>query len=47
MVIRTARANLKHCEVPVETVYYDEAKGVTIVDAANILFDVFRWKIKL
>lgn len=47
MVARTAKSNLKHCEVPVETVYYDEVKGVTILDAINILFDVLRWRIRL
>jgi len=47
MAARTAKSGLKHCEVPVETVYYDEVKGVTILDAINILFDVLRWRIKL
>lgn len=47
MVVRTANSGLKHCELPVETVYYDDVKGVTILDAINILFDVFRWRIKL
>jgi len=47
MVIRTARSGLKHCELPVETVYYDEVKGVTILNAINILFDVVRWRIRL
>lgn len=47
MAARTAKSGLKHCEVPVETVYYDEVKGVTILDAISILFDVFRWRIIL
>jgi hypothetical protein len=47
MVVRTANSGLKHCELPVETVYYDEVKGVTILDAINILFDVMRWRIKI
>ena len=47
MVARTANSGLKHCELPVETVYYDEVKGVTILDAINILFDVMRWRIKI
>jgi glycosyltransferase involved in cell wall biosynthesis len=47
MAARTAKSELKHCEVPVETVYYDEVKGVTILDAINILFDVLRWRIRL
>lgn len=45
MIIKTGQLGLKHCEVPVETVYYDQFKGVTILDAVAILFSVFKWKI--
>jgi len=44
MVIRTAKTELKYCEVPVSTLYFDEYKGVTLLDAINVFFDVFRWK---
>lgn len=44
MVIKTGKYGLKHCEVQVETVYLDSVKGVTVMDALNILFDVFRWR---
>lgn len=44
MVIRAGKFGLKYCEVPVETVYYDKFKGVTIVDALGILFNVFKWR---
>jgi len=47
MAIKTGKYGLKHCEVPVQTIYYDSVKGVTILDAFNILFDVIRWRIKL
>ncbi len=47
MAIKTGKYGLKHCEVPVQTVYYDNVKGVTILDAFNILFDVIRWRVKL
>jgi glycosyltransferase involved in cell wall biosynthesis len=47
MVVRTAKSGLKYCEVPVQTVYYDDVKGVTILDALNVFFDVLRWRIKL
>ncbi|MBU0572827.1 glycosyltransferase family 2 protein [Patescibacteria group bacterium] len=47
MAARTAKSGLKYCEAPVETVYYDEVKGVTILDAISILFDVLRWRIRL
>lgn len=45
MVIKTAKCKLKYCEVPVGTVYYDKFKGVTILDAVNILFSVLKWRI--
>lgn len=45
MVIKTAKAKLRYCEIPVETIYYDKFKGVTILDAVGILFDVIRWKV--
>ncbi|EKD89931.1 MAG: glycosyl transferase family 2 [uncultured bacterium] len=46
MVAKVGKLRLKHCEIPVETVYYDKFKGVTILDALGILFDVFIWKIR-
>ena len=47
MVARTANSDLKHCEVPVETVYLDGVKGVTILDAFGIFFEVLRWRLTL
>lgn len=47
MVVKTGKLGLKYCEVPVETVYYDKFKGVTILDAFNTLFSVLKWKINL
>lgn len=44
MVIRTAKSGLKHCEVPVEILYLNKVKGVTVLDTFGILFDVLRWK---
>lgn len=45
MVIKTGKYGLKYCEVSIETVYLDNVKGVTILDAFNILLDVFRWRL--
>lgn len=44
MVIKTGKYKLRYCEVPVETVYFDKFKGVTILDAFGILFTVFKWR---
>jgi glycosyltransferase involved in cell wall biosynthesis len=47
MVIRTSRTKLQWCEVPVETIYLDKVKGVTLLDAFGILFQVIKWRMKL
>ncbi len=47
MVIRTAKNKLKYCEVPVATLYLDVFKGVSLMDAIGILFDILRWRIKI
>lgn len=47
MVVRTAKSGLRRTEVPVQTVYHDKVKGVTILDAIVILFDVIIWKVKI
>lgn len=45
MVIKTGLNKLKYCEVPVETVYYDRFKGVTILDALTIFGSVLKWRL--
>lgn len=45
MVIKAAKYKLRYCEIPVETIYYDKFKGVTILDAFSILLDVIKWRI--
>lgn len=47
MVVKTARYKLKFCEVPVQTIYHDKTKGVTLLDSLGIFFDVLKWKINL
>jgi dolichol-phosphate mannosyltransferase len=39
------RKQLKFIEFPIETVYIDKYKGVTILDAIKILFDSLWWKL--
>ena len=45
MVIKTRQMGLRYCEVSVETVYYDKFKGVTVLDAINILFNILKWRV--
>jgi len=46
MTIKIKQFKLKYCEVPVATVYYDKVKGVTILDAFSILFNVIFWRFR-
>jgi len=45
MVIKAGKTKLKFCEVPVETIYHDRTKGVTILDAFGIFGNVVKWKL--
>ncbi len=47
MVIRMQKANLKYCEVSVAILYLDVFKGVSMIDAIGIFFDILRWRIRL
>ena len=47
MIVKISKYKLKNCEVPVQTIYHDSHKGVTILDAFGILIDVFRWRLVL
>jgi glycosyltransferase involved in cell wall biosynthesis len=44
MVVRIGKEKLRFCEVPVETVYHDSVKGVTLLDAFGILGEVVKWR---
>lgn len=47
MVVRSAKSGLKSCEIPVETIYHDRVKGVTLLDAFGIFFSVIKWRLRL
>jgi glycosyltransferase involved in cell wall biosynthesis len=47
MVIRVGKSKLRYCEVPVEALYHDNVKGVTILDAFEILGEVVKWKLTI
>ncbi len=46
MVIKTKQEKLKYTEVPIETIYLDGFKGVSILDAFGILLNVVYWRLK-
>lgn len=43
IVARTGKNKLKYTEIPIETIYKDKYKGVTILDAIGVLFNIPRW----
>lgn len=47
MVVRTGIKKIKFCEVPVDTIYYDDVKGVTMLDAFGIMAEVIKWRLTL
>lgn len=44
MVVRVGKSKLEFCEVPIESIYHDKTKGVTILDAFGILFEIVKWR---
>jgi glycosyltransferase involved in cell wall biosynthesis len=47
VVARLGKTKLHHCEVPIEALYHDKVKGVTLLDAFGIVGDVIQWKLTL
>lgn len=47
MIIKIKMKRLRYCEVPVETIYFDKYKGVSILDAFEILFNIIYWRLKI
>jgi len=47
MVIRVKKNNLKYCEIAVETIYFDNYKGVSILDAFGVFMNLIYWKFKI
>jgi glycosyltransferase involved in cell wall biosynthesis len=43
-VAMTGKNRLRYCEVPVETVYHNNVKGVTLLDAFGIFAQVLKWR---
>jgi len=44
MIARLGKIKLNFCEVPVESIYHDKNKGVTMLDAIGILGELVKWK---
>jgi glycosyltransferase involved in cell wall biosynthesis len=47
MVARLGKTRPGFCEVPVQTIYINNVKGVTLLDAFEVLGNVVKWKLTL
>lgn len=45
MVVMVGLRGIRYCEVPVETVYLDKVKGVSLIDSIGIFLNVIYWKL--
>lgn len=44
---RVGKNKLRYKEIPIETIYHDSYKGMTIIDGVSLLIKLLIWKIKL
>lgn len=47
LIVRIGKNKIKTCEVPVKAIYHDKVKGVTILDAFGIMFEIIKWRLTL
>lgn len=47
IVIRAIKEEIKFTEIPISTIYLDKYKGVSVLDAYKIFFDVLKWRLTL
>lgn len=44
IIARIGKNKIKTCEVPVKAIYHDKVKGVTMLDAFGIMFEIVKWR---
>ncbi|HKB88311.1 MAG TPA: glycosyltransferase family 2 protein [Patescibacteria group bacterium] len=47
ILARASKEKLKLVEVPIETIYHDPTKGVTILDAFGVFGEVVKWRLTI
>lgn len=47
MTLRTGKHNLKYKQIFIDTIYFDDFKGMTVGQGLHLLFQIFLWRIKL
>jgi len=44
MVVNAGKHRLRHCEVPIDTIYHDKYKGTTVFDGIRIFLSMLLWR---
>jgi glycosyltransferase involved in cell wall biosynthesis len=47
IVARVGKKRLHFCEIPVQSIYHDKTKGVTIMDAVGIMGEIVKWRLTI
>lgn len=47
MTARFGKSGLKFSEIPIDAIYHDKVKGVTVLDAFGIMVEIVRWKLTI
>lgn len=47
MIARAGKAGLRYTEIPIDTIYHDKYKGMTILDGAIVLWNLLWWRLTL
>lgn len=47
IIARFGKNKLKFIEVPIDAIYHDKVKGVTILDAFGIMGEIVKWKLTI
>jgi glycosyltransferase involved in cell wall biosynthesis len=47
IVARVGKKRLHFCEIPVQSIYHDKTKGVTIMDAFGIMGEIVKWRVTI
>ena len=47
MIARVGKAKIGFLEVPVQAIYHDKNKGVTILDAFGIFVEIIKWRLTI
>lgn len=47
MIARFGKNKIKYTEVPIDAIYHDRVKGVTVLDAFGIMGEIVKWRLTI